>query len=108
MQHIYEFSGCAPLLEVEDNPLQKWRRFYEENIVSGGQKYLVHHEQFMEYLDTGEYKYCVHTTKWPVLNHGEGNSNSAEIYEEIRNADPSRLTTDTNPTWEYVKLKPDL
>ncbi len=107
MQHIYEFSGCAPLLEIEDRPLEKWRRFYEENVVIDGQKYLVYHEQFMVHLEDGTYKYCVRTTRWPVLNHGEGNSNSTEIYSQTLNADPSILTTDTNPSWESVQLVGD-
>lgn len=106
MEHIYEYSACPPDKLVQPVITEQYRRFWEEKPVRSGQKYLVHHEEFLQRLEDGTYRRCSYTTEWQLLSTGSENSNSRVDYSETDNVDPSIIESTTNPSWEFVKLYP--
>lgn len=106
MEHIYEYQACPPDALVQPIITEQYRRFWEERPIRSGQKYLVHHEEFLQRLGDGTYRKCSYVTEWQLLSTGSENSNSRVDYSETDNVDPSIIQTTTNPVWEVVKLYP--
>ena len=106
MEHIYEYAACPPTDFFQPVIIEQYRRFWEERPIRSGQKYLVHHEEFLQRLEDGTYRKCSYTTEWQLLSTGSENSNSRVDYSETDNVDPSIIQTTTNPIWEVVKLYP--
>lgn len=107
MEHVYEYDSCAPELGRTVVVVRKWRRFWEERPVVERIKYRIHHEEFVEEFDNGEYRKCSYMTKWRLLNTDETDSNSRYDYSDSENIDPIILTTDTDPSWEEIQLFPN-
>lgn len=106
MEHIYEYEACPPSNLVNATIVEQYRRFWEETPIRNGQKYLVHHEEFLQRLEDGTYRRCAYITEWQLLNTGSENSNSRVDYSETDNVDPDIINSTSNPSWEYVQLKP--
>jgi hypothetical protein len=106
MEHIYEYSACPPSDLIQPVITEQYRRFWEERPIRNGQKYLIHHEEFLQRLEDGTYRKCAYATEWQLLSTGSENSNSRVDYSETDNVDPAIIQTTTNPVWEVVKLFP--
>ena len=104
MEHTYEYDGCAPSVANPEVIVEQWRKFWEERPTRNNKKYLVHHEEFVQRLDDNSYRKCSYVTEWQLLPTGSENSNSRIDYILTEAIDPAILMTDTNPTWEYVRL----